>query len=50
MLDAKKCSNLADEPVSCELLSESNSLITRENTGNFLGFGTLKPRSQPKKP
>ncbi|MGO9452723.1 MAG: hypothetical protein ACLQDV_17025 [Candidatus Binataceae bacterium] len=27
--------SLADDAVSCELLSESNSLINRENTGNF---------------
>ena len=34
MLDAKKCSNLADGAVSCEPVSVSNSLIYRENTGN----------------
>jgi hypothetical protein len=29
---------VADDAVCCELLSSSNSLIIRENTGNFFDF------------
>jgi hypothetical protein len=41
---------VADDPVRCELLSRSNSLMIRENTGNFRDFGPLGDRWQPKKP
>jgi integrase len=44
MIEAKKCSNLADDAVSCELFSASNSLITRESTGNFRDFGRPRRR------
>src|ERR1017187_1539450 len=38
------------ERARCELLSSSNSLINRENTGNFSDFGFLGPAFKPKKP
>src|ERR1039458_5287572 len=41
---------MADDAVRCELLSASNSLIIRENTGNFRDFGRLRAELQPKKP
>jgi hypothetical protein len=37
--NAKIADWLADGAVCCELLSESNSLIIRENTGNFMHSG-----------
>jgi len=41
--NAKIVDWMADEAVWCELLSVSNSLIIRENTGNFRDFGVLEP-------
>jgi hypothetical protein len=41
MLDAKKCSNLADGAVCCEPVSTKYSLIYRENTGKFTDSGLI---------
>jgi hypothetical protein len=41
---------MADEAVWRELLSASNSLIIRENTGNFRDFGRLGVELGPNKP
>jgi hypothetical protein len=41
--------SLADEAVWCELLSASNSLIIRENTGNFRHLGHPGAALQPNK-
>jgi hypothetical protein len=40
---------VVDDAVCRELLSASNSLITRENTGNFRDFGCLGVDLQLKK-
>ena len=40
---------LADDAVQCELLSASNSLIIRENTGNFRDFDRLGVELGPNK-
>ena len=40
---------MADDAVLCELLSASNSLIIRENTGNFRDFGRLGVELGPNK-
>ncbi len=40
----------ADSAVRCELLSASNSLIIRENTGNSRDFDSLGVDLQPEKP
>jgi hypothetical protein len=40
---------VADDAVLCELLSASNSLIIRENTGNFRDFGRLGVELGPNK-
>jgi hypothetical protein len=39
---------LPDDAVSCELLSASNSLIIRENTGNIRDFGRFGADLKPK--
>ena len=41
--------SMADGGVRCELLSTSNSLIIRENTGNFRDFGRLGVELGPNK-
>jgi hypothetical protein len=41
--------SVADDAVLCELLSASNSLIIRENTGNFRDFGRLGVELGPNK-
>jgi hypothetical protein len=38
---------VADDAVLCELLSASNSLIIRENTGNFRDFDRLGVEAGP---
>ena len=38
---------MADDAVCCELLSASNSLIIRENTGNFFIFDSEMPLRLP---
>jgi hypothetical protein len=40
--NAKIADWVADDAVWCELLSASNSLIIRENTGNFIDFGLIR--------
>ena len=40
---------MVDDAVLCELLSASNSLIIRENTGNFHDFGRFGAEAQSKK-
>jgi hypothetical protein len=40
---------VADDAVLCELLSASNSLIIRENTGNYRDFGRLGVELGPNK-
>ena len=41
---------VADDAVCCKLPSASNSLIIRENTGNFRDFGRLGVELGPNKP
>jgi len=41
---------VADDAVCCERLSASNSLIIRENTGNFRDFSPPGADLEPKKP
>jgi hypothetical protein len=41
---------VADGAVCGELLSGSNTLIIRENTGNYRDFGTLRARLYPRTP
>jgi len=48
--NAKIADCLADGAVLCELLSGSNSLIIRENTGNYRDFGHLGVELGPNKP
>jgi hypothetical protein len=45
--NAKIADCLADDAVRCELLSGSNSLIIRENTGNFFIFESEEPLRPP---
>jgi hypothetical protein len=40
---------MVDDAVLCELLSASNSLIIRENTGNFRDFDRLGVELGPNK-
>ena len=40
---------VADDAVLCELLSASNALIIRENTGNYRDFGRLGVEFGPNK-
>ena len=46
--NAKTEDCLADGAVRCEPLSTSNSLIIRENTGNFRDLGPLGTKVRPK--
>ncbi len=46
----KIADSVADGAVRCVLLSASNSLIIRENTGNFRDFGRLEIELGPNKP
>jgi len=48
--NAKSADWLADGAVWCELLSALDSLIIRENTGNFRDFGCLGLDLHLKKP